>query len=252
MAVLHAYFDESGKQSDHPLIAVCGVCASPAKIDKFNDGWNGLLRQYDLSEFHMARASRYSRSWGSVPKQSMAERIEAIKPFADCIGENLELGLIEAWDVKGFKAIPPEARAKVGNPQDPYYLAFVRALLELADYVQGNDVLSLICDHDEETAWDCYRHYKGVQKVSERVRKKTVCISFADDKFFPALQAADMVAFLTRHEAREEFYKIRNEWLSLFNYTVRNRDADKMQWQKMFANEEKTKNCLRPLLKKKP
>jgi len=246
MAVLQAYLDESGKQSDHPLIALCCVCAPSAKIDKFGDEWNALLRQYGVTEFHMKRASRYSRSWGSVPKQSHAERMEALKPFADCIGENLELGLIGAWDVKGFKAIPPDARAKIGNVQDPYYLAFVRALLELVDYAQGDDVLSVVCDYDMETAWDCYRHYQGVRRAHDVVRKKTASISFADDRYFPALQAADLMAFLARHEARAQFYqKGRNEWFPLFDYIVRDRGAGRMRWLKMFADEKKTKTCLR-------
>jgi len=106
--------------------------------------------------------------------------------------------------------------------------------------------LSLICDHDIATAWDCYRHYLGVRKAHEGVRKKTASISFADDKFFPALQAADMVAFLTRHEARAQFFRIRNEWLPLFNYMVRDRGTGKMRWTKMFADEQMTKNCLKP------
>jgi hypothetical protein len=246
MAVLQVYLDESGKQSDHPLVALCCVCAPPAKIDKFGNDWNVLLQRYAIAEFHMKRASRYSRGWGNVPKQTLDERIEALKPFADCIGENLELGLIEAWDVKGFKAIPADARAKIGNVQDPYYLAFVRALLELVDYAQGDDVLSVVCDYDMETAWDCYRHYQGVRKAHDVVRKKTVSIGFADDKYFPALQAADLMAFLARHEARAQFYKQgRNEWLPLLNYLVRDRGVGKIRWFKMFADEQNTKNCLR-------
>jgi len=79
-----------------------------------------------------------------------------------------------------------------------------------------------------------------------RTRKKTASISFADDKYFPALQAADLMAFLTRHEARAQFYKKgRNEWLSLFDYLVRDRGAGKMRWLKMFADEKETKTCLK-------
>ncbi|MGB7496317.1 MAG: DUF3800 domain-containing protein [Candidatus Acidiferrum sp.] len=249
MAVLQAFFDESGKQSDHPLIAVCCVCAPLAKIENFNDNWNRLLRKYGVPDFHMVRASKYLRRWGNVPEQKLDERIESLRPFADCIVDNLELGLVEAWDVKGFKAIPSQLRMKIGNVQDPYYLAFVRALMELADYPQGDDVLSLICDYDIETAWESYRHYQGVRRVDEKVRKKTVSISFADDKFFPALQAADLVAFLTRCEARNQFYGIHNEWLPLFSYLVSDRGISKMQWKKMFADEVKSKNCLRPTKK---
>lgn len=246
MAILQVYLDESGKHRDHPLIATCCVCAPATKIDRFGDDWNGLLRQHEVAEFHMKRASQYSRSWGKIPKQTLDERIEALKPFADCIGDNLELGIIQAWDVKGFREIPPESRTKIGNVRDPYYLAFVLALLELIKYAKGDDVLTIVCDHDIETAWECYRHYLGVRKKHDGVRKKTASIGFADDKFFPALQAADMIAYLTRHEARDEFYSIHNKWLGLFNYVVRKRGPAKMQWKKMFADEQKAKTCLKP------
>jgi hypothetical protein len=150
MAVLQVYLDESGKQGDHPLIALCCVCAPQSKIDKFSIDWEGLLRRYGIPEFHMKRACEYSRSWGNVPKQRLEERIEALKPFADCICDDLELGLIQAVDVKGFKAIPTDAKKKIGNMQDPYYLVFVRGLLEVVDHAQGADVLSIICDYDFE------------------------------------------------------------------------------------------------------
>src|ERR1700682_2971889 len=179
MAIFHAYFDESGKQGDHPLIALSAVCASYARVQRFEDDWRALLRRYELLDFHMVKASRYSRKWGNIPKQSIQGRIEAIKPFADCVAENLELGLIQAWDVKGFKAIPQVVLDKIGNPNNPYYTAFMRATLAIADHVQSEDVVSLVCDHDEETAWNCYRHYRGVRKASEKVRKKTASISFA-------------------------------------------------------------------------
>jgi hypothetical protein len=245
MAFLQVYLDESGKHSDNPLIAICCVCAPSSKIEKFNDDWRALLRQYHLSDFHMVRASKYFRSWGIHPKQTLEDRIEAIKPFADCVADNLELGIIQAWDVKGFKAIPQDIIKKIGNTRDPYYIAFVRALLALTDYVQDDDLLTIVCDHDIETAWDSYRHYLGIRKIREDVRKKTVCISFADDKAFPALQAADLMASLARHEAREQFYRIKNEWIILFNYLVRDRGPNKMQWHKMFADETKAKYLLR-------
>lgn len=250
MAIWQAYFDESGKQSDHPLIAIGCVFAPPGKIEQFNAEWIALLRQSGLSDFHMVRAREHFRSWGNIPKQTIDQRIEEIKPFADCIGENLELGLIQAWDVKGFKAIPSEFIAKVGNMRDPYYLAFVRALMELIDYVQEGDALSLICDHDIETAWECYRHYQGVRKAYDEVRKKTVSISFANDKHFPALQAADLVAWLTRHEARSQFYKMRNDWAPLFSWMVRDRGLGKIRWLKMFADEESAKGSLSSRMKK--
>lgn len=245
MAILQVYLDESGKQSDHPLIAVCCTCGPQMKTDKFSDDWKALLRRYGVSEFHMKRACEYSRSWGNIPKQTLEERMEALKPFADCICDNLEAGWIQAWDVKGFRAIPPDARKKIGNAQDPYYLAFVRGLLEVVDYVQGDDVLSIICDYDEETALTCHGHYLGVRRARPDVRAKVASISFADDKHFLPLQASDFMAYLTRHQARAQFYRIKNIWLPLFNYMIQDRGPGKILWKQMFSDEQKTKNSLR-------
>jgi uncharacterized protein DUF3800 len=55
MAIIHAFFDESGKHKDHPVVTFCGVCAPQSKLQQFDDAWNGLLRHYGLSSLHMAQ-----------------------------------------------------------------------------------------------------------------------------------------------------------------------------------------------------
>jgi hypothetical protein len=59
LVFLHAYFDESGKESDHPVVTFSGVCALQPKLQKFEDAWSGLLLDYKLESLHMARASRF-------------------------------------------------------------------------------------------------------------------------------------------------------------------------------------------------
>ncbi|MBI4166474.1 MAG: hypothetical protein HY508_12145 [Acidobacteria bacterium] len=121
MAILYGYFDESGKKSDHPVVAIGCVCATQPKLRYFEDAWNSLLRRYELPGFHMAETSRLSRKCGpKMPKgQSAFERMEALKPFADCINEHLEYGLIQALDIKGFNALAKNLRAGLGDPKDP-------------------------------------------------------------------------------------------------------------------------------------
>ena len=45
MAIIFAYFDESGKYHDKKVVTFCGVCASASKIQSFEDDWNSLLRK---------------------------------------------------------------------------------------------------------------------------------------------------------------------------------------------------------------
>jgi hypothetical protein len=68
--------------------------------------------------------------------------------------------------------------------------------LALNDNVHADDKISIVCDHDLETAWDCFRHYNGIRRAHDLIRKQTISLSFADDEYFPALQAADMIAYL--------------------------------------------------------
>jgi hypothetical protein len=243
MVIHDIYCDESGKHSDHPVVTFSGVCVAQPKLQQFDDALKELLRRYELRSLHMARVSRLSEKHGSLmPRgQSAEERMNALIPFADCINDKLELGLLQAWDVEGFNSLSKSAKHGFGSPNDPYFIAFTRGLLEAVDYVHEDHRLSLICDHDIETAWDSYRHYKGVRNAHEKVRKKTVAITFADDEYFPALQAADMVAFLSRLEAKSRFYGDRYDFRRLFDYVTKEKGPNRMAWKTMFADKKMIK-----------
>jgi hypothetical protein len=238
MGIIAAYFDESGKQHDHPVVTFCGVCAPLSKIRHFEQDWEGLLRYYKLEELHMSEVASPSKQVSiKLPPQPLSQRIEALKPFVDCINDHLEVGLIQAWDVAGFNSLPQKAKKALGDPTDPYYTAFARGLIELADYVQEDDHISLICDDDAETAWNCYTHYRGIRKVREDIKNKTVSLAFADSAVFPALQAADMSAWLARREARRQFYGDTFPMQELFDRLTATRQPRNMNWLQMFATE---------------
>jgi hypothetical protein len=239
VAIVHMYCDESGKKSDHPVVTFSGVCLPQAKLGDFDIAWNQLLRHYEIRSLHMARASRLSEKHGpKMPRGQTAEqRMDALMPFADCINEHFELGLLEAFDIKGFNALSAAAKKGLGSPDDPYYIAFSRGILEAVDYIHEDDRLSVVCDDDAETAFNCYQHYRGVRNVYPQVKKKTIALSFADDDYFPALQAADMVAFLSRLEAKNQFYRDFYSFRRLFRYLTKERSVKHAKWAKMFADE---------------
>jgi hypothetical protein len=170
--------------------------------------------------------------------KTVEQRIEALKPFADAINNNLELGLMQAWDVKGFNSLSKNTRAKLGSVDDPYYLAFANGILGLVAYVHKDDRISLVCDDDEGTAWDCYRHYRGIRKANPDVKDQTISLSFANDKYFPSLQAADFVAALTRLEARRRFYRFKFDFQPLTQYLIAGGSGPpKILWTERFIDE---------------
>jgi hypothetical protein len=244
VAILHCYCDESGKKSDHPVVSFSGLCITQSKVKSFDEDWDILLRHYEIDFLHMARASRLSEKQG--PKMSRGQtanqRVDALMPFADCINKHFELGLLHCIDIEGFNSLSKNARHKIGSPDDPYFIAFMRGGLEIVDYCHRDDHISIICDDDRETAWDCYRHYRGLCAAREDYRDKIVSLTFADDRYFPALQAADMVAFLARLEAKRIFYGDRYSFGRLFNHLTTEKGVSYAKWKYVFLDKEKLKS----------
>jgi hypothetical protein len=138
VAVLFLYCDESGKYRKDPVVSISGVGATSARLAKFSTEWETLLRSYGIGEeLHMSRVAQLSQACGHrMPAgQTIDERIEVLKPFADCINHHCEIGLIQAWDVKGYNCLSLEAQRSLGGSNDPYQLAFIRDLLGVLDYL---------------------------------------------------------------------------------------------------------------------
>jgi hypothetical protein len=244
--VYHQVFcDESGKFQQDPLIAFSAVSATADRLQAFDAAWRTLLRSYDLLEsgLHMERASRLVEDVGYRLRkgQTVGERTELLLPFADCINQHLEFGMTEAWDVRGINHLPQVVIETLGGTTDPYFWALTRGFTWLADHIAEEDHMSIICDDDPYTAWNSYMHFRSLGKVDFRLARAAVSLSFANDKHFPALQAADMLAFLTRHEANEQFNEVPNMWRALFDRLVTEPSPPYgiMRWYKMFADEEK-------------
>jgi len=125
-------------------------------------------------------------------------------------------------------------------------LAFARGVMELTDYIQADDQLSIICDEDIETAWKCFQNYLGLREADPEIRKKTISLSFADDEHFPALQAADLTAYLSRREAWRMFYNKPYCFEPLFDYLTKERGPGRMLWRALFADEKMQKAIRHP------
>jgi hypothetical protein len=244
VAVINCYFDESGKMNDAPAISFSGVCVKQSALAKFDDEWKELLRHFGLPSLHMKEISDLNiEVCPSIPaNRTFKDTINILKQFADCMNDHLEIGIIQAWDVPGFKALDPTVVKGMGSPTNPYYLAFARGVMELSDYAGADDQISIICDEDAETAWKCFQHYLGLREADPDIRKKTISLSFADDEHFPALQAADLTAYLSRREAWRLFYKRPYCFEPLFDYLTKERGAGKMIWRALFADNAMQKS----------
>jgi Protein of unknown function (DUF3800) len=212
MAFFQSFFDESGKFKDHRVVAFCGFGSYPSELAEFDKQWNYQLRRTGMSALHMVDAYRIGKKLSpTIGPQTLKERINELKPFADCV--------------------------KLGER------------------------IGIMCDDDEETAWNCindylglgvacvfevegcYALYRRVKKLKPEAKRSLAALTFANDEHFPALQAADMLSFLCRMEANRQFYGTPYDFLPLFKYLTRERGTSAITWRVAF----KDKTALEPL-----
>jgi Protein of unknown function (DUF3800) len=260
VAVIQNFFcDEGGKYKSGPIVSFVGLIVSPSSLEKFDTEWDLLLRSYDLDSLHMKKVADIYSAYGSrfLKNRTIQTTIEFLEPFADCINKYMEVGLMELWDVAGYAGMATEAKKRLGGSHnDPHYLAFVRGILEVAHKLQPKDCVNLYCDDDEIKAWDCYLHYRAVCKAMPELKDKFAALTFADDRKYAALQAADMVAFLSRLQAQARFNNSSNPWKDFFFYltTDPKPSVGSMRWFVTFADTEKltaiSNELSKPLVKK--
>lgn len=215
VAIVNTYFDESGKFTDHTIVAFSGVVANADDIDAFSRHWRRLLRQSGLSFLTMKDALNAKKPL-SASKEAIGHeaRCAALAPFARCIRKHFEILIIQAVDVVAFAKMPEHVKNKLRN--DPHYIAVASGIAGFVDGIEPGNYVSIFCDDEESTAQPIYKFYRKIKLAFPAFRKKLASLTFADDEIYPPLQAADMVASLSRLEAGYHFASTEYEYAELF------------------------------------
>jgi Protein of unknown function (DUF3800) len=248
MAMLHFFCDESGKSQKNNFVSVSGIGAARERLDPFDAEWRALLRSHGIEELHTSHFLDTKRNYGTKCRagETIEERQQMLFPFADCINKYLEMGLIQAWSATGYNKLSLEVKKKLGGSHDVLYIAFVRALLEMAKYAGPENFVNVIIDDNIVTAWDTYLHYReGLKADTRGTADKFAGISFAKSIHYMPLQAADLVNFLSRRLANEKFGIAVNDCRLLSDYLFENQKPPNtgiMQWWLgLFGEEEMAK-----------
>lgn len=244
MAVIHSFFDESGKFHDQKWVAFRGFVASQSQLQEFDKQWNYQLRRTGMDALHWVDARRNGKALSSkIGPQSLEERLKELQPFADCVNDYLGLGVACVFEVTGWTSFAQDSKKLLGGSDNPFYVQFTRNMQLLVEYAKPDEYLSITCDEDEETSWNCYRLFRRVKELDPRLAKKLVALTFADDMYFPALQAADMLSFLCREQANLQFTGQDYDYREFFRYLTDERGSSSLEWRVAF----KSKNDLKKL-----
>ena len=133
MAILGAYFDESGNEADTPTVVVAGLIASKQQWDKFNRKWDRALQAEEIKFLHM---SDLAHSWG----QFKGWTEERKRPFLDrlfgIIESHARHYLVSVLKIDEFEKI----RTEFGDIKlSAYQFCCVQCMNGIAKYMLDSD-----------------------------------------------------------------------------------------------------------------
>jgi len=200
MPALVAYFDDSGTHRESEFAVIAGYVASPAQWLSLAGPWQTILNRHGLKWFHMTDCEAGQREYKSIQEP---DRHALIFDLAKLIDHSVSTGFRSAMPKQVFdEEILVEARR---NPE-------MRARIKHAYALGYQHILhgvSLHCARTNATPRDVEIVFAIQPKIGyaarDSARKQFTRIGFPEPSFkemrdHPALQAADMLAWMTHRE----------------------------------------------------
>jgi hypothetical protein len=186
LMMISSFFDESGKFKDQSTISFAGVAGTAGDMNAFGAEWLRHLRLNGLKALTMKDALNSRRALSAKrPALGVANRLDALMPFVECIRKYVQGVVGVAVDVGAFKKTPDHLRQTWGD--DPHFMAFAGTLLEVMKPLKTKDNLNIICDDEEKVALPMYKLYRRVKLVYTDTKGYLASLSFADDEVFYGL-----------------------------------------------------------------
>jgi Protein of unknown function (DUF3800) len=215
LMLLEAYFDDSGKESDrhNRVVCIAGYMSPTGFWNDFNQKWEGTLLQHGLTELHM-------KLWGAIKKEkgwANAKADAVLNDFIDIIRGAKLWGFGAGVDADQWRALPRNKQKLFGSAQEFVMQRVFRLIIDEIRTHQIAAHLNIVFDQDEGYSKPRLTRFFGVKRIDPLAKRHAAIISFADAKVCYSLQAADLLAYLTRKRLmeREEGTSESTHWLRL-------------------------------------
>jgi hypothetical protein len=235
------FLDESGKVHQKDCAAFCGYVATTNEWAGFGNRWIDLQMKWGTPAIHMSRimappGSTKTDEWAALRKNMGDEWI----PWRDRVLDEF-CGLILDSNIASVGSVIDTAAYRAIREADPenYLIAHAdcnvyllhHVLMKALDIIERFDqtgMVSVNIDDDEENAFEYYKSYWNLQRMTnnpnlpaelkprfDRIARRVAQIAFSKDVFHPGLQAADILAYVSRRfkteppgDERERFEKL--------------------------------------------
>ena len=199
-----AYLDGSGKLHDQHSehIVLAGVVLYEDDISPFAKGWATILHDHSRKAkhrraryLHMSKEAR--RCQGEFKGWRPDQVNDLLLDLARFARDNSYKLISAPVDKRRFQELPAPFRKKLCGLSE---LSFEVFLNGMADDLEAGDSLHIACDDCQDEAKQMYDLLWRYKNRYPARKDQVVSICFADDRFHPALQAADLFAFVAREE----------------------------------------------------
>jgi hypothetical protein len=197
---LQGYFDDSASKVGKRPFVLAGFVSSVEQWGAFSSAWKEKLKQEPrLAYFKMSEAmafrGQFSRGWTpALRDQRIFELAEIILAFA-------QVSVQSAIWASDFDDVIMGIHPAVDKP---YFLCLYQLIFSIYTYqIEHSDVeCEIIFDTQSDLAPRAFQEWKKAQEVAPTPERRELMNSmpvFRDDKTVLPLQAADMYAWLIRH-----------------------------------------------------
>jgi hypothetical protein len=137
-------------------------------------------------------------NWGSVWERKCADML---LEFASIIHRSHAACIGTVVDSAHFRTMHDSIYKK--EAKDPLFLSFHNVVMnsvEMIDRVAFTEnSLNIVLDDDQEYSLACYRLLNSLrEQFRPKLQRRIAAISFGNDKAYPGIQAADMIAYESR------------------------------------------------------
>jgi hypothetical protein len=218
------FLDESGKVHQPGHAALCGYVATVDEWQRFGQAWSQLQLKWNVPPLHMSKIMVPERDekWAKVRKrvEKMGDRWEEFRDnmlneFCTLIAQSSVASVGSVIDTGAYRAVrdakPEDFLVTYADCNVYLFQHAMMAALDVVEQVDKSGMLAACIDDDQEQAFEYYKSYWTLQKMIEfptipphlkskfeRIPLRVDQLSFCKDTFHPALQASDILSYVSR------------------------------------------------------
>ena len=212
MGFFYIYADESGKLSGKSdYTSLCGFIGAALEVQRASYEWHLCQIKWGVPPIHMSQIlaeNPKDKEW--IDKRAeWGPRWEELRDtmldeFAFVIQQSKLIAVGTVIDASMYRKVQEDPSLKLPVKDSNVYLfqELIMNALARIEVIDDCSPVSVVVDDDQDTAFDYYTMLKSLKSnespAFDKIRKRVHGLCFSNDRSFPILQAADMIAYETR------------------------------------------------------